>query len=101
MKEWLTGRNPVYESLRANRRHFFRLLVAKGIEHSGHINDIFTLARARKLQIEEVQRSQIDSFATNHQGIALQTSTYPMVTIDDILAYSASTGEPMFVSGSR
>jgi hypothetical protein len=25
MKEWITGRNPVYECLRANRRHFFRL----------------------------------------------------------------------------
>lgn len=97
MKEWLTGRNPVYESLRANRRHFFRLLVAKGIERSGHINDIYGLARTRKLQIEEVQRSQIDSLATNHQGIALQASAYPMSTIADILAYSASTGEPLFV----
>jgi 23S rRNA (guanosine2251-2'-O)-methyltransferase len=97
MKEWLTGRNPVYESLKANRRHFFRLLVAKGIERTGHINDIFNLARTRKLQVEEVQRSQIDNLATNHQGIALQASAYPMVALPDIKAHSAETGEPLFI----
>ena len=97
MKEWVTGRNPVFESLQANRRHFFRLLIAKGIEHTGHINDIFSLARTRKLQIEEVQRSQIDGLGSNHQGIALQASAYPMVALADIKAHSAETGEPLFI----
>ena len=31
MKEWITGRNPVFETLRAGRRDVFRLLVAEGI----------------------------------------------------------------------
>ncbi len=97
MKEWVTGRNPVFESLQANRRHFFRLLIAKGIEHTGHINDIFSLAHTRKLQIEEVQRSQIDGLGSNHQGIALQASAYPMVALADIKAHSAETGEPLFI----
>lgn len=97
MKEWLTGRNPVFESLQANRRHFFRLLVAKGIERRGHINEIFALAKTRKLQVEEVQRSQIDGLGSNHQGIALQASTYPMVALPDIKAHSAETGEPLFI----
>ena len=32
MKEWITGRNPVYEMLRAKRRQIFRLLIAEGVK---------------------------------------------------------------------
>lgn len=97
MKEWITGRNPVYEVLRANRRHVFRLLLAKGIERSGHINDIIQLARGRKLQIEEVQRNQMDNLGSNHQGIALQTSTYPMAALDEILENATGLNESLFI----
>jgi 23S rRNA (guanosine2251-2'-O)-methyltransferase len=37
MKEWIVGRNPVYEVLRARRRHFFRLLIARGVEEKGRL----------------------------------------------------------------
>jgi 23S rRNA (guanosine2251-2'-O)-methyltransferase len=97
MKEWITGRNPVYEALRANRRHVFRLLLAKGIEHSGHINEVIQLARGKKLQIEEVQRNQLDQIGSNHQGIALQASAYPMAAIDEIIEKAANQQEPLFV----
>lgn len=97
MKEWITGRNPVYEVLRANRRHVFRLLLAKGIERSGHINDIIQLARGRKLQIEEVQRNQMDNLGSNHQGIALQTSAYPMAALDEILENATGHNESLFI----
>lgn len=97
MKEWIIGRNPVYEVLRANRRHVFRLLLAKGIERSGHINEIIQLARGKKLQIEEVQRNQLDNLGNNHQGIALQASEYPMAAMDDILDKANQQSEPLFM----
>lgn len=97
MKEWITGRNPVYEVLRANRRHVFRLLLAKGIERGGHINDIIQFARGKKLQIEEVQRNQLDNMGTNHQGIALQASAYPMAALDEIIGKAAGLDEHLFV----
>lgn len=97
MKEWIIGRNPVYEVLRANRRHVFRLLLAKGIERSGHINEIIQLARGKKLQIEEVQRNQLDNLGNNHQGITLQASEYPMAAMDDILDKANQQSEPLFM----
>ncbi|NTW43957.1 MAG: 23S rRNA (guanosine(2251)-2'-O)-methyltransferase RlmB, partial [Anaerolineaceae bacterium] len=97
MKEWITGRNPVYETLRAKRRHVFRLLLAKGVEKSGHVPEIINLARTRKLEVEEVQRAQLDAFGSNHQGIALQASEYPMAGLDEILAKAAEKTEPLFV----
>lgn len=97
MKEWISGRNPVYEVLRAKRRHVFRILLAKGIDRSGHVNDIIKLAQARKLQIEEVPRNQIDSIGVNHQGVALQASGYPMAAIDEVILQAGKRGEPLFV----
>ena len=97
MKEWITGRNPVYETLRAKRRHVFRLLLAKGAEKSGHVPEIIALAQTRKIQVEEVQRGQLDAFGSHHQGIALQASEYPMVVLADILEKASEKSEPLFV----
>ena len=37
MRETITGRNPVYESLRAKRRDVFRLQVAEGVQERGRL----------------------------------------------------------------
>lgn len=93
MKEWIIGRNPVYEVLRARRRHVFRLLLAKNIERTGHINDILQIAKERKLQVEMVERQQLDSVGSNHQGIALQTSQYQQAAVQDIMKRAEARGE--------
>ena len=45
MKEWIYGRNPVYEVLRARRRQPFRLWVAPGAEEQGRLAEIMQQAR--------------------------------------------------------
>ncbi len=101
MKEWITGRNPVYEVLRAKRRHIFRLLVAQGVEEKGRVEQIIQLAAGRKIQVERVNRLQLDSFGTgdaqSHQGVALEASAYPYAAPQDILERAAERGEPPFI----
>jgi 23S rRNA (guanosine2251-2'-O)-methyltransferase len=97
MKEWITGRNPVFEVLRAKRRHVFQLMLAKGIDRGGHINEVIKLAHARKLPIIEVPRNQLDGIGSNHQGIALQASAYPMAAMDEIIAEAGKRGETLFI----
>ncbi|MHB8134864.1 MAG: 23S rRNA (guanosine(2251)-2'-O)-methyltransferase RlmB [Anaerolineaceae bacterium] len=97
MKEWITGRNPVYETLKAKRRDVFRLLFAKGIEKSGYIPEMIEFAKKQKLSFEEVPRTQLDALGNNHQGVALQASEYPMVGLDDILDKAVEKSEPLFV----
>lgn len=97
MKEWITGRNPVYEVLRARRRHVFRLLMANTIERSGHIEDILQAAKERKLQVETVNRNQLDGIGSNHQGIALQVSAYPQAAMVDILNRAKQKQEAPFI----
>ena len=96
MKEWITGRNPVYEVLRAKRRQAFRLLVAKGIKPEGQLPQILQIAQARRLPIEEVPRAQLDALANHHQGVALEASSYPYAALEDLLINSQRQPEPPF-----
>lgn len=97
MKEWIVGRNPVYECLQAGRRHFFRLWLAKGVERKGKIEEILELAGNRKLAIESVDRAQMAGFGDNPQGISLQVSAYPYAVIEDILAQAGKNREALFI----
>ncbi len=97
MKEWIIGRNPVYEVLRARRRQLFRLLVAAGVEEKGRLLKILQSASARKLQVYRVQRQQLDSLGEGHQGVALEVSGYPYAALQDILALARERREPLFV----
>ncbi|MDX9864915.1 MAG: 23S rRNA (guanosine(2251)-2'-O)-methyltransferase RlmB [Anaerolineaceae bacterium] len=96
-KEWITGRNPVYEVLAARRRHVFRLLVAKGVEQKGRIHQIIQMAAKINIQVEYVPRQQIDAMGENPQGIALQTNLYPYSDLHEILQQPRKRGEPLFI----
>jgi len=97
MKEWIVGRNPVYESLRARRRNYFRLQVASGVEEKGRLTEILQLAAARKVPVTRVHRQQLDSLGENHQGVALEVSAYPYSNLADILDRAAERGEQPFL----
>lgn len=97
MKEWLYGRNAVYECLRARRRQVFRLRLAEGAQEKGRLADILGLASSRRLPVERVARGQLDSFGSGHQGVALEASAYPYRTLPDVLELAASRGEAPFV----
>ena len=95
-KEWVTGRNPVFESLSARRRHFFELQITQGVEIKGRIKDILVLAEKMNIPVHTVDRKRLDSIAENHQGVALQASAYPYSDLPSILLYAKSLNEPGF-----
>ncbi len=97
MKEWIVGRNPVYETLRAKRRQPFRLYVASGVDEKGRISDIVSLAKERRMQVSRVLRSQVDALGENPQGVALEVSQYPYCALDDIFELALNRHEPLFV----
>jgi len=97
MKEWITGRNPVYECLRANRRHFYRLLVNKSSDQKGRLNDIVFLARKAHLQVEIAEKIHLDDIHENHQGVALQAGDYPYSDLNTIIAFAQARQESLFI----
>ena len=97
MKEFIYGRNPVYETLRAKRRDVFRLQVAEGVQDKGRLTEILDLAVKRKIPVERVPRLRLDKLSKSHQGVALEASTYPYVALEDILDNAKTRNELLFV----
>jgi 23S rRNA (guanosine2251-2'-O)-methyltransferase len=97
VKEILTGRNPVYEALRARRRQGFRLLIAEGAQEKGRLEEILQLCVARKIPGERVPRTRLDSLGAHHQGVALEVSGYPYADLAEILARAEQRGEAPFL----
>ena len=101
MKEWITGRNPVYEVLRAKRRQLFRLIVAQGLDEKGRLGEILQMAAARKVPLSRVPRQQLDSLGSgdsqSHQGVAIEASEYPYCALQDILERAGERQEPPFI----
>ncbi|MCD6355744.1 MAG: 23S rRNA (guanosine(2251)-2'-O)-methyltransferase RlmB [Anaerolineaceae bacterium] len=96
MKEWITGRNPVYECLRAGRRHFFRLWINKKARIKGRIEDIYRLANNMKLSIQAVDNHILTAITERHQGVALEVSSYPYCDLYKILENASRSVRPLF-----
>lgn len=97
MREWITGRNPVYEVLQARRRQTFRLQVALNTQEKGRLAEILQISATRGLPLERVQRDRLDAVIHGHQGIALETSGYPYCALPDILDLASQRQEPPLV----
>ena len=97
MKEWITGRNPVYETLQAGRRQFFRLQIAEGVAEKGRLDEILTLSRMANIPVERVPRKQLESLDAGYQGVALQVSGYQYCDFIDILERASRHQEPPLV----
>lgn len=97
MREWIVGRNPVYEVLRAGRRHPFRLQVAQGAQEKGRLAEILQACADRKVPLERVPRQRLEALGAGHQGVALESSGYPYSALEDILGVAARRAEPPFV----
>jgi len=97
MKEWVYGRNAVYECLRARRRNFFRLKLAQGIEEKGHLGKIIQIISQMKLPIERVPRENLNALGSGHQGVALETSSYPYSALVDAISLANRRNEAPFI----
>lgn len=97
MSEWITGRNPVYEVLRANRRLLHHLWVAQGASQQGRLEEIILLAKNRNIPIKFVKRSDLDGIDPHHQAVALSVGAYPYSDLEKIIQTAQDQGEPIFV----
>jgi 23S rRNA (guanosine2251-2'-O)-methyltransferase len=97
MKEFIYGRNPVFETLRAKRRDIFRLQIAEGVQEKGKLAEMLQLSQQRQIPVERVPRARLDKLSDSHQGVALEVSGYPYAALDDVLENAQKRGEPLFV----
>ena len=97
--EYLVGRNAVCEALRADRRRFDRVLIGDRVSDKGPIRRITALCRRMQVPVQRVKRQELDRLGRQlpHQGVAAQVSSYPLATLDDMLALARERQEPPFL----
>jgi 23S rRNA (guanosine2251-2'-O)-methyltransferase len=79
------GRRPVFELLKAGRRHVSRVIVHDSHEPRPELESVLTMARKAHASIEEGDRRRLDALTNgaNHQGIAAESGVYPYCTLED------------------
>lgn len=94
--EYLYGRRPVLEALRAGRRRVKRLVIAESVRDSEGVQQITGRAGALRIPIEAAPRDRIDAQTggANHQGVTLEAGPYPYVTLEEVLDYAVECGQP-------
>ncbi|OUC07093.1 RNA methyltransferase, partial [Litorilinea aerophila] len=101
MSELIYGRRAVYETLRAHRRHIFRLWVeGEGEPKGGGLEPILEQAAALKVPVRAVKGGVFTRLAqenVNAQGVALEVGDYPYVQVDEILRHARKQEEPPFL----
>jgi 23S rRNA (guanosine2251-2'-O)-methyltransferase len=97
MKETLYSRNAVFETLRAGRRQVFGLEIAEGVHEKGRLGEVLRIVEERKLPVKRVPRGRLERLKANHQGVALEASSYPYADLTDIFELAEMRKEPLFV----
>ncbi|ONI66884.1 23S rRNA (guanosine(2251)-2'-O)-methyltransferase RlmB [Kribbella sp. ALI-6-A] len=84
--EWVYGRNPVVEALRAGVPAS-AVYVAEGTERDPRLREALLLAVERGIALLEVPRIELDRHTANgaHQGLAIQIPPYEYAHPDDLL----------------
>jgi 23S rRNA (guanosine2251-2'-O)-methyltransferase len=93
VRDWIYGRNPVREVLRADRRRIFSLHVAEGVQRNNVLTEIIRLCHAKGVPVSEVHRSELDAVTPRHQGVVLEVSGYPYARLEDMLELARKRGE--------
>lgn len=97
MREWIYGRNPTYETLKAGRRQAFRLNIAVGSQEKGRLAEIIRICAQKHIDLERVPRQRLDTLGNGHQGVALEVSGYPYCVLQEILERASQRHEKPFI----
>lgn len=86
--EWLYGRNPVIEVLRAGRRTVSEMVLPPpSKDESDEIASLRLTAQQRRIVVRTMDRDGLDRLVRggHHQGVAIKTGGYPYVDFEDIV----------------
>jgi 23S rRNA (guanosine2251-2'-O)-methyltransferase len=97
--EFVAGRNPVVESLRA-RVPAAALYVGGRVARDERVTEAVKLAADRGVPVLEAGAAELDRLTGGalHQGLALRVRAYDYAHPDDLLARAADAGQPPLIA---
>ena len=85
MENFIEGRNPVIEALKSGRE-INKIMIQDG-EREGSIKKVISMASDRKIVVQYVSKSKINSVSEsgNHQGVIAYVSPYKYYELEEII----------------
>ncbi|MCX5782396.1 MAG: 23S rRNA (guanosine(2251)-2'-O)-methyltransferase RlmB [Elusimicrobia bacterium] len=97
MSEYISGRNPVKELLRAGQKTVNKILLSNQARGSV-IEEIVKLAKERKIPIHNVPPIKLDKLSKeNNQGVVAEITSASYLDIDELLKKVQSDAKPFIV----
>ncbi|MCE5335866.1 MAG: 23S rRNA (guanosine(2251)-2'-O)-methyltransferase RlmB [Desulfobacteraceae bacterium] len=96
---WISGINPVRETLRAENVRAGELVIARSDPRGLELEE---LARAKSIQVTRSTRERVGALAghPHHQGVALKMEEFPYSTLEDILLREPADRDPLLLLDS-
>ena len=86
-REYLYGLHPVLESLKANRRKFYKLYLGQKIKDSTKANEFIQLLETQKIPHQFLNEDTLNSLCarTHHQQLVLECGAIPKFSLEEFL----------------
>lgn len=96
-EEYLAGKHPVLEALKAGRSLNKIFLSNQAQRHL--VQPIMDEAKARGVVVQQVDKRKLDQLVPDmqHQGVVAQAAAVAYAEVDDLLALAAERGEPPLI----
>jgi 23S rRNA (guanosine2251-2'-O)-methyltransferase len=98
MNEFIEGRNPVLEALKANRP-INNILLAKGIGHHPTVSEIIKLTKEKRISLHWDEKKALDKISRTgrHQGVIAFAAAHAYVEVETLLRLAKDRNEPPFI----
>lgn len=96
-REKIYGRHPAREAITAGRRQFFQTLVAAGSLSKGSLGEVVEASKRAGIPVVEAPKEALDEVNVHHQGVVVEASPYPYVSLSQILDRTEQRGHKPLV----
>jgi len=85
--DWIYGRRPVLEVVKAGRRHLYEAAMPQEGRDAPDVAELRGLLSARGVPFRTLAREELDELCEggNHQGVAVRTGGFPYISLDQVL----------------
>lgn len=96
-EEYLAGKHPILEAMKAGRSLNKIFLSNQAQRHL--VQPIMEEAKARGIVVQQVDKRKLDQLVPDmtHQGVVAQAAAVAYAEVDDLLALAAERGEPPLI----
>jgi 23S rRNA (guanosine2251-2'-O)-methyltransferase len=85
--DWIYGRRPVLEVVKAGKRHLYEALLPPPGRDAPEVAELRALLLAQGVPFRAAERDELDERCEggHHQGVAVRTGGYPYISFDQVV----------------